>query len=191
MKKLFLMTTALMVLSTPVLANDYFKTLTQNMKAHQDDSIVADMHIDMDGMAFPYRIIKKGNNMRMDYKMNGMDVSSFMNEDTMTLYMPAQNILNTSKLEGGNPFTIPDPSFFEGCTVGAKTSVNGFSCQEVNCTKTETAVTMCISDEFYIPVQTVFEGGKVEAKKIEKRNFDSKLLTPPKKVGDTLEKIDF
>ena len=191
MKKLFLMTTALMVLSTPVLADNYFKTLTQNMKAHQNDPIVADMHIDMDGTAFPYRIIKKGNHMRMDYKMNGMEVSSFMNEDTMTLYMPAQNILNTSKLEGGSPFAIPEPSFFDGCTLGAKTSVNGFSCQEVNCTKTETAVKMCISDEFYIPVQTVFEGGMVEAKRIEKRNFDSKLLTPPKKIGDTLEKIDF
>lgn len=185
------MTTTLMLLNTPVLANDYFKTLTQNMKAHQNDSIVADMYVSIEGQSFPYRIIKKRNNMRMDYKMNSMDVSSFMQEDKMTLYMPAQNILDTSKLETGNPFVIPDPSFFNGCTLGEKTSVNGFSCQQIDCSKTDALVKVCISDEFYIPVQTIFEGGKVEATRIEKKDFDLKLLTPPQKIGDELSPLDF
>lgn len=186
-----MVTTALMVLSTSASADDYFKTLTQNMKEHQNDPIIADMHISMDGQDFSYRIFKKGNSMRMDYKINGEDASSFMQEDSMTLYMPTQNILTTSKLEGGNPFVIPDASFFNGCVVENKTTINGFPCQEITCNQTGTAVKMCISDEFYFPVQTIFKGGKVEAKRIEKKDFDSELLTPPEKIDNTLPTFDF
>ena len=185
MKKLFIFISLFVSFSAQA-QQAYFKNLVKQLKAHQNDTITADMEFLSGTEKISYRVYKKGAKVRTDFTMNGMTGHTFTDEEKTTFFIPQQKVLMTQKNEGPSPFVIPDAQTFEGCTVGEKKTINSLEYRQINCNQTDQPLDMCISETYYIPVQTNFNGSIIQAKNIRADYFSDAVLIPPKTADEQI-----